>query len=300
MAYRFMVYDDGYSDSDVKLTVEEMIGNLSKLFCFTHKEAEEICRISGRVAEDGCIYMYGEELGASGGIYEYILHSIDYNEENETMTIVVDFYNGPYYMETGEAITEVAAYQSEFMRRVIIQAKIYQDGSFGYSSVEWSDAPEKEESYVPSLPQMDISTEIQISDEMLEERVMHLLDPHILPVAWWTGGEERVLDIAHNYNKSAGVPSEYERIFRFNSIEEMKLCTEQVVTAQYAETYLYPLAAENLYFEYEGRLYWNTKCKTEIDFLRPQSAQLLYRDGGAAELMVDFEDGSCVLYSFSG
>ncbi len=136
MAYRFMVYDDGYSDSDVKLTVEEMIANLSKLFCLDHKEAEEICRISGRVDEDGCIYMYGEELGASGGIYQYILHSIDYNEENDTMTIMVDFYNGPYYMDTGEAITEEAAYQSEFMRKIKIQAKIYQDGNFGYISIK--------------------------------------------------------------------------------------------------------------------------------------------------------------------
>lgn len=291
MAYRFMVYDDGYSDSDVKLTVEEMAAYLSKIFCLTVEKAEEICRISGRIAEDGYVYMYGEDLGASGGVYEYILHSIDYDEENEIMTIVVDFYNGPYYLETGEAITEEAAYQSEFLKEISIQAKIYPDGTFGYLAAEWSVETE-EESYIPSLPQTDISTEIQITDEMLEERVMHLLDPYILPVAWWTGGEEQVLDMLRNYNKPAEVASGYEWVFRFNSIEEMKLCTEQVVTAQYAETYLYPLAAENLYFEYDGRLYWNTKCKTEMDFLRPQSARLLSRDGGAAELMVDFEDGS--------
>ena len=140
-----------------------------------------------------------------------------------------------------------------------------------------------------------MSDKIQISDIGLEERAVYLLDPYILPVSWWMGGTEEKLNAlsSRNYPYLKNIPiEEYDIVNRFEDIADMKRCTEKIVTKAYAENILYPLVAEDTYKMFENRLCWKRDSATDIGFLKPESAQLISRDGGVAEVLVSFEDGS--------
>lgn len=139
------------------------------------------------------------------------------------------------------------------------------------------------------------SDEIQISDIGLEERAVYLLDPYILPVSWWMGGTEEMLDAlsSRNYPYLKNIPvEEYDIVNRFEDIADMKRCTEKIVTKAYAENILYPLVAEDTYKMFENRLCWKRDNATDMEFLKPESAQLLSRNGGVAEVLIAFEDDS--------
>ena len=74
-----------------------------------------------------------------------------------------------------------------------------------------------------------------ITDEELCERALYLLDPYVLPVAWWTGGGYSSLSVfSAPDNIIQNENGTYCRVFRFDSIQEMKQMTEQFVTKAYA------------------------------------------------------------------
>ena len=149
----------------------------------------------------------------------------------------------------------------------------------------------------------ELPDEIQISDEGLEERALYLLDPYILPVVWWYGGDAEILnadvrtdikpETAKTYYKQKyklDFPEGYAPISRFADLDDMKRQTETMVTKDYAENCLYPLG-EDSYLTYSDYFCWNYAV-ADVEFLRPQSATLLSRNDGVAQLLVTFEDGS--------
>lgn len=135
----------------------------------------------------------------------------------------------------------------------------------------------------------ELSSTIQITDEALEQRALYLLDPSNLPIVWWTGGTANTLDVTNKVKKN--IPSRYRYSNRFQSVEQMKTQTEHMVTLSYAKE-LYYLAAEDLYLECEGELWWNQDLATSINFMKPKKAKLQSREYGRAEIAITWENST--------
>lgn len=129
-----------------------------------------------------------------------------------------------------------------------------------------------------------------ITDEELCERALYLLDPYVLPVAWWTGGGYSSLSVfSAPDNIIQNENGTYCRVFRFDSIQEMKQMTEQVVTKAYAEKYLYP-HEKDYFLEQEGNLYLSTAAFCGEWMFTAQSASVVSKTSTVAELSVTFEN----------
>lgn len=131
-----------------------------------------------------------------------------------------------------------------------------------------------------------------MSDEELVERLLYLFNPYTLPVSWWIGAGESALDYQEfEYVEPIKVTSngtEFYQVMRFNSIKEMKRATEQVVTEEYAQTYLYPFLEENGQFiEIEGKLYMENTGAGIWPFVAV-SATVLSKSEDSAMLSVVF------------
>lgn len=131
-----------------------------------------------------------------------------------------------------------------------------------------------------------------ITDEELCERALYLLDPYVLPVAWWTGGDPVVLDTLYSLETA---PSNYIICQRFSNLEEMRLCTTQIVTQTYAEKYLYPQLKKDAFLSAKQGIndsfLWNSSSPCSIPFSYPISAEVTERKGDTARLMVSFQNG---------
>lgn len=129
-----------------------------------------------------------------------------------------------------------------------------------------------------------------ITDEELCERALYLLDPYVLPVAWWTGGGYSSLSVfSAPDNIIQNENGTYCRVFRFDSIQEMKQMTEQFVTKAYAEKYLYP-HEKDYFLEQEGNLYLSTAAFCGEWMFTAQSASVVSKTSTVAELSVTFEN----------
>lgn len=129
-----------------------------------------------------------------------------------------------------------------------------------------------------------------ITDEELCERALYLLDPYVLPVAWWTGGGYSSLSVfSAPDNIIQNENGTYCRVFRFDSIQEMKQMTEQVVTKAYAEKHLYP-HEKDYFLEQEGNLYLSTAAFCGERMFTAQSASVISKTSTVAELSVTFEN----------
>lgn len=129
-----------------------------------------------------------------------------------------------------------------------------------------------------------------ITDEELCERALYLLDPYVLPVAWWTGGGYSSLSVfSAPDNIIQNENGTYCRVFRFDSIQEMKQMTEQFVTKAYAEKYLYP-HEKDYFLEREGNLYLSTAAFCGEWMFTAQSASVVSKTSTVAELSVTFEN----------
>lgn len=141
----------------------------------------------------------------------------------------------------------------------------------------------------------DASADV-MTDEDLVDRTFYLLDGFVLPFSWYRGGDGSDL---LNVNDSEGVePLEntpegtaFYQVLRFNSIKELKRATEQVVTKEYAEKYLYPdLVEYNLFLERDGKLYLNTEIGAGGTPFGPVEATVLSKTEDEAMLSVVFRD----------
>lgn len=130
-----------------------------------------------------------------------------------------------------------------------------------------------------------------ITDEELCERALYLLDPYVLPVSWWLGGDPVVLNTLYPLEK---YPSNYLICMRFSNLEEMRCGTTQIVTQAYAEQYLYPQLKEDAFlFGKQGihdYFLWNSSSPCSIEFSYPMSAKVTERKGDTARLMVTFQN----------
>lgn len=135
-----------------------------------------------------------------------------------------------------------------------------------------------------------VSSIVLLTDEELEDRLLYLLDSHILPVFWWTGASDSTLDINYREDieplENTPENTEFYQVMRFYSIKEMKRATEQVVTKAYANKYLYPfLEKTNMFLERDGKLYRNQSMRPYgVAPYVPISATVLSKDENKAVL----------------
>lgn len=135
-----------------------------------------------------------------------------------------------------------------------------------------------------------VSSIVLLTDEELEDRLLYLLDSHILPVFWWTGASDSTLDINYREDieplENTPENTEFYQVMRFYSIKEMKRATEQVVTKAYANKYLYPfLEKTNMFIERDGKLYRNQSMHPYgVAPYVPISATVLSKDENKAVL----------------
>lgn len=132
------------------------------------------------------------------------------------------------------------------------------------------------------------------SDEDLVDRTLYLFDIYVFPVGWWIGANEDALCVKYyeGLEPLENTPeyTAFYQVLRFNSIDEMKRATEQVVTKDYAENNLYPFLEENRQFlERDGKLYINIEGGCGMPPFGPISATVLSKTKNEAELSVVFQ-----------
>lgn len=140
-----------------------------------------------------------------------------------------------------------------------------------------------------------LAHDVLLSDKELEDRAIFLFDPYVLPVYWWTEANGMLLSINNHLWPIFDAPdyTPFYCIERFNSIEEMKRATEQVMTKKYARENLYPLLEENHHLqEKDGRLYIDIKGKNRPAFFKPVSSSVESKTKDNATLTVVFRDES--------
>lgn len=149
---------------------------------------------------------------------------------------------------------------------------------------------------VPDTETSETVVTSSISDKELENRVLYLLDPYILPVSWWTGSGFEMLEPTYvKPSKPLSVADKnnyYYESQRFHSLAEIKQIAERVVTKEYAEAVLYPEVEKKEYFlEDNGKLYFNALIGNTQHPLKPISATVLSKNENEALLSVNFRDG---------
>lgn len=174
----------------------------------------------------------------------------------------------------------------------------------GLSACTTSNTSEKENS------QQQMQTETAASDEAqtestqqgdpvtdsekkeFEERALYLYSEGIYPELWWAEGAN-ARDLGSDLDQPLDLQiyeTEYYHIDLFQSIEELKSATEQVVTKEYAEKYLYSWGEDRKMFtECEGELYANAYWEGSF-FFPPKSLTFDRKDGDIVFLTSHFEN----------
>ncbi len=115
-----------------------------------------------------------------------------------------------------------------------------------------------------------------------EERAMYLYSEGVYPEFWWAEGAN-----ARGIGEDLDCPldlqlpeTEYYHIDLFQSINELKQATEQAVTKEYAEKYLYPWGEKTkMFVEHDGKLYANAYFDGGIVPFEPESITFLRKEG---------------------
>ena len=125
-----------------------------------------------------------------------------------------------------------------------------------------------------------------------EERALYLYSEGVYPELWWAEGAN-ASDLGTDLDQPLDLQiyeTEYYHIDLFQSIEELKFATEQVVTKEYAEKYLYPWGEDRKMFtEYEEALYANAYWEGSF-FFPPESVTFVRKDGDVIFLTAHFEN----------
>ena len=113
-----------------------------------------------------------------------------------------------------------------------------------------------------------------------EERAMYLYREGVYPEFWWAEGAN-ARGIGEDLNRSLDLQipeTEYYHVDLFQSIEELKQATEQAVTKEYAEKYLYRWGEQqHMFAEYEGELYANAYWEGEF-YYAPKRIEFVRKD----------------------
>lgn len=146
-----------------------------------------------------------------------------------------------------------------------------------------------------SVEDASVSSDVLLTDKELEDRMLYLIDPYILPVYWYTGDGSERLDVfeMEHVKPLENTPKDttFYEVLRFNSIEDMKQSTEQIVTKEFAEQNLYPLLEKHKQFlERNGKLYYNTSAGSGGPVSGPVKATVLSKTENDAILSVVFQD----------
>ena len=123
-----------------------------------------------------------------------------------------------------------------------------------------------------------------------EERAMYLYSEGVYPEFWWAvGANARGIGADLNRSLDLQIPeTEYYYIDLFQSIEELKQATEQAVSEDYAEKYLYLWGEQrNMFAEYEGELYANAYWEGEF-YYAPERIEFVRKDGDVVFLNAFF------------
>lgn len=137
------------------------------------------------------------------------------------------------------------------------------------------------------------SADVLLSDNILEERTLYLFDAFVLPIYWWAGAGSSLLDVNVYVEPLSDTPegTAFYPVNRFDSIEEMKRATEQVVTKKYAQENLYPfLEKHHQFLERNNRLYINTNAGCGAPPFEPISASVNSKTENSAIITVVFRD----------
>jgi len=136
-------------------------------------------------------------------------------------------------------------------------------------------------------------TDNLLTDEELVDRTLYLFDIYVFPVSWWTcsGFSSLIVNEFVDPLENTSEGTAFHPVTRFNSIDEMKRATEQVVTKEYAEKNLYPnLNTYNQFLERDGKLYTNTEIGGGGTLFKPVSAKVTSKAKNEVILSVMFEE----------
>ena len=123
-----------------------------------------------------------------------------------------------------------------------------------------------------------------------EERAMYLYSEGVYPEFWWAvGANARGIGADLNRSLDLQIPeTEYYHVDLFQSIEELKQATEQAVSEDYAEKYLYLWGEQrNMFAEYEGELYANAYWEGEF-YYAPERIEFVRKNGDVVFLNAFF------------
>lgn len=122
---------------------------------------------------------------------------------------------------------------------------------------------------------------------------MYLYSEGVYPEFWWAeGANARGIGLDLSRPLDLQIPeTEYYHIDLFRSIEELKRATEQAVTKEYAEKYLYPYGEqEHMFAEHEGELYGNAYFEGCLGPFEPSAVTFLRKEGNFVFLVASLAD----------
>lgn len=132
------------------------------------------------------------------------------------------------------------------------------------------------------------------SDSEIKERAIYILSPDNLPVYWWYGAAESFLGV-DSFNANSNIQGDFSLVTRFDSIDEMKKATEELVTEEFAQQ-LYEFSDEhNVFKDFEGKLYENMEVEgSAAPWVVESENQISVDsfDNATANISVIFNDGS--------